>query len=66
MSRRQTAKVVLNHVQMLDEQIAPARCIAEQRDHLVARVRINRTALRRAAYSRAPGCNWIAHRDGLQ
>jgi hypothetical protein len=41
------AVVVLDQMQMLDQQIAPARPVAEQRAHLVERRRIDLAALRR-------------------
>ena len=50
------AVAVLDQMQMLDQQIAPARSVAEQRAHLVERRRIDLAAfrrLRRAAF--APG-----------
>ena len=42
------AVAVLDQVQMLDQQVAPARAIAEQRAHLVERLRIDLAALGRA------------------
>ena len=36
-------------MQMLDQQIAPARPVAEQRDDLVERLRVDLAAFRRAA-----------------
>ena len=42
------AVVVLDQMQMLDQQIAPARAVAEQRAHLVERLRIDLAALGRA------------------
>ena len=38
---------VLDEMQMLDQQIAPARPVAEQRAHLVERRRVDLAALRR-------------------
>ena len=40
---------ILDEMQMLDQQIAPARLVAEQRAHLVEGRRIDLAALRRAA-----------------
>ena len=37
MRGRQTAEAILNPVQVLDQQVAPARSVAEQRTHLVSR-----------------------------
>ena len=37
MRGRQVAEAVLDQVQMLDQQVAPARPVAEQRAHLVER-----------------------------
>ena len=42
------AVMVLDQMQMLDQQIAPARPVGEQRAHLVERRRIDLTALGRA------------------
>ena len=47
------AVFVLDQMQMLDQQIAPARPVAEQRADLVERLRIDLTALRRAARAAA-------------
>ena len=44
---------VLDQVQVLDQQIAPPRPVAEQRAHLVERLRIDLAALRRARRSAA-------------
>src|SRR5262245_33578418 len=62
---------VLNEMQMLDQEIAPARRIAEQRTHLIERSRVDLAALRRlarAAFSpRAVAafrrCNRSVHRN---
>src|SRR5688572_18569458 len=43
------AVFVLNEMQMLDQQITPARPVAEQRDNLVERLRVDLAAFRRAA-----------------
>ena len=42
------AVAVLDQVQVLDQQVAPARPVAEQRAHLVERLRLDLAALRRA------------------
>ena len=44
-----TAVGVLNEMQMLDQQIAPARLVAEQRADFLERLRIDLPAFRRAA-----------------
>ena len=49
----QAAVAILNPVQVLDEQIAPARRIAEQREHVLPRLRIDAASLGRAADARA-------------
>ena len=49
MRGREVAVAVLDQMQMLDQQIAPARRVAEQRAHLVERRRIDLAALGRAA-----------------
>ena len=46
MRRRQMAVAVLQQMQVLDQQIAPARPVAEQRPHLFERARIDLPALR--------------------
>ena len=43
------AVFVLDQMQMLDQQIAPARLVAEQRADFVERLRIDLAAFRRAA-----------------
>ena len=43
------AVFILDQMQMLDQQIAPARAVAEQRDDLVERLRVDLAAFRRAA-----------------
>jgi hypothetical protein len=45
--------MILNQVQKLDQEIAPARRVAQQRDHLVSRSSINRAPLWRRAHPRA-------------
>ena len=52
---RQMAVLVLDQVQVLDQQIAPARAVAEQRADLVERLRIDLPALGRAARAVARG-----------
>ena len=50
------AVFVLDEMQMLDQQVAPARPVAEQRAHFVERRRIDLAALRRLARpALAPG-----------
>src|SRR5450756_2667930 len=44
----QIAVMVLDQMQMLDQQIAPARSVGEQRAHFVERRRVDLTALGRA------------------
>ena len=44
--RGQAAEPILNLVQMLDQQIPPTRGIAEQRQHVLARLRIDPAAFR--------------------
>ena len=51
----QMAVMVLDQMQMLDQQIAPARPVGEQRLHLVERLRIDLPALRRARRSAPAG-----------
>ena len=53
MRGRQTAEAILNPVQVLDQQIAAARLVAEQREHFFSRLRIDGAALRRPAHARA-------------
>src|SRR5262249_62138486 len=48
MRSREMAVLVLNEVQMLDEKVAPAFPLAEERAHFVKRGRIDLAALRRA------------------
>ena len=43
------AVAVLDQMQMLDQQIAPARPVAQQRAHFFERLRVDLAALRRAA-----------------
>ena len=52
------AVLVLDEMQVLDQQVAPARPVAEQRLHLVQRLRIDLAALGRAArpLAAAPSC----------
>ena len=46
--RGKMAVAILDQMQMLDQEIAPARPVAEQRAHLIERPRVNLTPLRRA------------------
>ena len=46
MARVQAAEMVLQQMQMLDQQVAPALAVAEQRLHLVERRRIDLPAFR--------------------
>jgi hypothetical protein len=48
MRSREIAVMVLDQVQVLDEQIAPARPVAKEREHFFERLGIDLTALRRA------------------
>ena len=45
---------VLDQMQMLDQEIAPARAVAEQRAHLVERLRVDLAALGRTSRAVAP------------
>jgi len=47
--RREAAEAILNQVQKLDQQVTPARRIAEQRRHFFTRLRIDDAALGRRA-----------------
>ena len=49
MARGQAAVAILNLVQVLDQQVAPARRVAEQGDDVLARHRIDPPPLRRDA-----------------
>ena len=49
------AVMVLDQMQMLNQQIAPARPVGEQRAHLVERRRIDLTALGRARWPAPAG-----------
>ena len=53
MRGRQMAVAVLNLVQVLDQQVAAAGCVAEQREDVFARRRIDSAPFRRPAYTRA-------------
>ena len=53
-ARPEMAVAVLDQMQMLDQQVAPARPVAEQGAHLVERRRIDLAAFRRAAGPRPP------------
>ena len=55
MRGRKVAVAVLDQMQMLDEEIAPALALAEQRAHFIERPRIDLTALRRARRPAAAG-----------
>ena len=44
--RGEAAEAILNLVEVLDQQIPPARGIAEQREHVLARLRVDAAALR--------------------
>ena len=54
MRGREIAVVVLDEMQMLDQQVAPARPVVEQRAHLVERLKVDLAALRRAARAVLP------------
>ena len=45
MRRGEMPVVVLDQVQMLDQQVAPARPVGQQRAHLVERLRVDLAAL---------------------
>jgi hypothetical protein len=49
MRARQIAELVLNEMQMLDQQVALPRALAEQCEHLIKRPRVDLAAFRRAA-----------------
>jgi len=53
MRRRKTAKPILNEVQVLDQEIAAARGVAEQRRHLLPRFGVNRPTFRDRAHPSA-------------
>ena len=53
------AVVVLDQMQMLDQQIAPARPVGEQRAHLVERRRVDLAALGRARRPAAAAGLWL-------
>ena len=55
MRGREMAVMVLDQMQMLDQQIAPARPVGEQRLHVVQRGRIDLAAFRRARRLAAAG-----------
>ena len=57
------AVVILDEVQMLDEQIAPARPVGEQRKHFLERFRIDLTALRGARRAAPPGSPAVVGRQ---
>ncbi len=59
MRRRQMAVAVLDQMQMLDQEVAPARPIAQQGAHLVARARIDLAALGGAAGAAATFANCV-------
>src|SRR5207245_9737516 len=54
MGGREMAVAILNEVQMLDQKIAPALAIAQQRSHLRQRLRLDLTAFGRLARAVAP------------
>ena len=53
MCGRQAAETILNPMEMLNQEIAPTRFIAEQRAHLLPCLRIDRSTFWRSAYSSA-------------
>jgi len=53
MRRRETAEVILNQVQVLDEEIAATRFVAEERRHLPPRFGVNWPAFRERTDTRA-------------
>ncbi len=57
---REMTVMVLNQMQMLDEEIAPARPIGQQREHFLQSFRIDLTALRRARRPAPPGAPALA------
>jgi hypothetical protein len=52
MRRREVPEAILNLVEMLDQQVAPSRRIAQQSDDVSASFRINLTTFGRAADTR--------------
>jgi hypothetical protein len=63
MRRRKMAELVLDEMEMLDQEIAPARPVAEQRLNFVKRLGIDLAALRgcrRAATAAPPGWRMLA------
>ena len=59
MRRGQVAVAILQQMQVLDQEIAPARAIAEQRPHLVERSRVELTALRSAGRGGGAFCRAV-------
>ncbi len=51
----QMAVMVLDQMQMLDQQVAPARAVGEQRAHFVERLRVDLAAFGRARRPAAAG-----------
>ena len=58
----QAAVVVLQQMQVLDQEVAPARAVAEERAHLVERLRIDLPPLRRFARLAPAGAGMDAAR----
>ncbi len=57
---REVAVVVLDAVQVLDQKIATARRVPEQRAHFLERLRIDRAALRPGTHFDRPNGNRLA------
>ena len=60
---RQAAVAVLDPVQVFDEEIAPARCVAEERPDVFARLRIDATPFRGAADALAACLRALGHEN---
>ena len=55
MRGREMAVAVLDQVQVLDQQVAPALALTQQRAHLVERARVDLAPLRRPARAAPAG-----------
>jgi type VI secretion system secreted protein Hcp len=62
---RQAAVAVLDGVQVFDQQVAPARGVAQQCAHLVKCLRLDAATFRRCALARAAGVGADDRDDGL-
>jgi hypothetical protein len=47
-----TAEPILNFVEMLNEEVGTPRCVAEEREHFGASLRLDGSPFGRAAYAR--------------